>query len=46
VQGYNIIHIVPNAGLSNEAFEYDKFAKYQDVMDELGLWLMYDMSEL
>ena len=46
IVGYNIIHIVPNAGLANEAFEYDKFSQYQSVMDQLGLWLMYDMSEL
>jgi hypothetical protein len=35
---------VPNAALDNEAFEVDKFPLYQDVMDEIGLWLMYDMS--
>jgi len=42
-QGYNIIHIVPDEALSNEAFPFDEFSFYLDKMDELGLWLMYDM---
>ena len=42
--GYNIIHIVPNAGLANEAFDFDELDKFLDVMDEIELWLMFDMS--
>ncbi|CZT42723.1 uncharacterized protein RSE6_02666 [Rhynchosporium secalis] len=42
-QGYNIIHIVPNLALDNKAFDFDVFDKYQDLMDEIGLWLMFDM---
>ena len=34
--GYNIIHIVPNAGLDNEAFPFDQFAQYLQRADELG----------
>ena len=44
-QGYNIIHIVPNAGLANEAFDFDELDEFLDVMDEIELWLMFDMSE-
>ena len=43
--GYNIIHIVPNAGLANEAFEWDVLNKFLDVMDQMELWLMFDMSK-
>lgn len=41
--GYNIIHIVPNAGLANEAFVWDTLNPFLDKMDEIGLWLMFDM---
>lgn len=43
--GYNIIHIVPNAGLDNKAFDFDELDKFLDIMDEIGLWLMFDMSQ-
>ncbi|RJE22695.1 hypothetical protein PHISCL_04956 [Aspergillus sclerotialis] len=42
-RGYNIIHIVPNAGLPNEAFDFTKLNMFLDKCDELGLWVMYDM---
>lgn len=42
--GYNIIHIVPNAGLANEAFDFDELDTFLDIMDDLELWLMFDMS--
>jgi hypothetical protein len=45
IQGYNIIHIVPNAGLANEAFDFDELDTFLDIMDEIGLWLMFDMRE-
>lgn len=41
--GYNIIHLVPNAGLANEAFNFTELSAFLDKMDEVGLWLMYDM---
>lgn len=44
--GYNIIHIVPNEGLANEAFDFDELDKFLDIMDEIELWLMFDMSKL
>ncbi len=43
--GYNIIHIVPNAGLANEAFDFNELDTFLDVMDEIELWLMFDMSK-
>lgn len=43
MKGYNIIHIVPNLALPNEAFDFDEFDEFVDVLDELELWLMYDM---
>lgn len=43
--GYNIIHIVPNAGLANEAFDFDELDKFLDIMDDLELWLMFDMRK-
>lgn len=42
-QGYNIIHIVPNAGLPNEAFNFTELNQFLDKCDETGLWVMYDM---
>ncbi|TVY68954.1 hypothetical protein LSUE1_G006159 [Lachnellula suecica] len=42
-QGYNIIHIVPNLALPNEAFDFDELDRFLDVMDEMELWLMFDM---
>ncbi|KAL2069317.1 hypothetical protein VTL71DRAFT_15655 [Oculimacula yallundae] len=42
-RGYNIIHIVPNLGLDNKAFDFDVLDKYLDIMDEMGLWLQFDM---
>ncbi|KAJ5140006.1 hypothetical protein N7448_003414 [Penicillium atrosanguineum] len=42
-QGYNIIHIVPNAGLANEAFNFTELKMFLDKCDEVGLWVMYDM---
>lgn len=42
-QGYNIIHIVPNAGLTNQAFNFTELNLFLDKCDELGLWVMYDM---
>ena len=42
-QGYNIIHIVPNAGLPNEAFNFTELNEFFDRMDEVGLWVMFDM---
>lgn len=42
-QGYNIIHIVPNAGLANEAFNFTELNMFLDKCDEVGLWVMYDM---
>lgn len=41
--GYNIIHIVPNGGLPNKAFNYTQLGEFLDRCDELGLWIMYDM---
>ena len=41
--GYNIIHVVPNAGLANEAFNFTEFNTFLDQTDALGLWVMYDM---
>ncbi|KAJ5620619.1 hypothetical protein N7510_004603 [Penicillium lagena] len=41
--GYNIIHIVPNAGLANEAFNFTVLDRFLDKCDEVGLWVMYDM---
>jgi len=43
--GYNIIHIVPNEALANEAFNFTEFERFLDIMDEIELWLMYDMSK-
>lgn len=42
-RGYNIMHIVPNAGLPNEAFNFTKLNTFLDECDKLGLWIMYDM---
>ena len=42
-QGYNIIHIVPNAGLPNAAFNFPELNQFLDRMDEVGLWVMFDM---
>lgn len=42
-QGYNIIHVVPNAALANEAFNFTEFDTFLDKCDEIGLWVMYDM---
>lgn len=42
-QGYNIIHIVPNAGLANQAFNFTELNLFLDECDEVGLWVMYDM---
>ncbi|KAF7720291.1 Glycoside hydrolase superfamily protein [Penicillium ucsense] len=42
-QGYNIIHIVPNAGLANQAFNFTELNLFLDKCDEVGLWVMYDM---
>ncbi|BDD56586.1 hypothetical protein MAP00_002023 [Monascus purpureus] len=42
-QGYNILHIVPNAGLPNQAFNFTELDLFLDKCDEIGLWLMYDM---
>lgn len=42
-QGYNIIHIVPNAGLPNEAFNFTELNQFLNRCDEIGLWVMYDM---
>lgn len=42
-QGYNIIHIVPNAGLANQAFNFTELNLFLDKCDEIGLWVMYDM---
>lgn len=39
--GYNIVHPTPGGGPI--PFEPDKFEKFLDKIDELGLWLMYDM---
>ncbi|OMP84408.1 hypothetical protein BK809_0000189 [Diplodia seriata] len=41
--GYNIIHVVPNAGLANQAFDFAEFDAFLDVCDALQLWVMYDM---
>lgn len=41
--GYNVIHVVPNLGLDNKAFQFDKFDQFLTKMDELELWVMYDM---
>lgn len=43
--GYNIIHIVPNEALANEAFDFDELDTFLDIMDEMELWLMFDMSK-
>lgn len=34
---------MPNAGLANEAFQWDVLAKFLDKCDERGLWVMFDM---
>ncbi|QDS69266.1 hypothetical protein FKW77_002201 [Venturia effusa] len=39
--GYNIVHPTPGGGAV--PFEPDKFEAFLDKIDELGLWLMYDM---
>ena len=41
--GYNMIHIVPNAGLPNQAFNFTELDMFLDRCDELGLWVMFDM---
>lgn len=41
--GYNIIHVVPDAALDNQAFNFTAFNEFLDVCDELQLWVMYDM---
>lgn len=41
--GYNIIHVVPDAGLPNQAFNFTAFNMFLDRCDEIGLWVMYDM---
>ena len=41
--GYNMIHIVPNGGLPNKAFDFEQLDKFLDRCDEIGLWVMYDM---
>ncbi|RDW82700.1 hypothetical protein BP6252_03812 [Coleophoma cylindrospora] len=42
-QGFNIIHIVPNEALPNEAFNFTQLDSFLDIMDEMELWLMFDM---
>ncbi|KAL1637778.1 hypothetical protein SLS56_000333 [Neofusicoccum ribis] len=42
-RGYNIIHVVPNAGLANQAFNFTEFDAFLALCDELQLWVMYDM---
>lgn len=42
-RGYNIIHIVLNAGLPNEEFNFTKLNMLLDECDKMGLWIMYDM---
>lgn len=39
--GFNIIHITPPGG--SEPFNWTQFDQFMDRMDELQLWLMYDM---
>ena len=41
--GYNMIHIVPNAGLPNAAFNFTELDMFLERCDELGLWVMFDM---
>lgn len=41
--GYNIIHIVPNAGLPNEAFNFTELSYFLDRCDELNLRVMFDL---
>lgn len=36
---------MPNAGLANAAFDFDELDKFLDIMDEMELWLMFDMSK-
>lgn len=42
-RGYNIIHIVANAGLWNEVFNFTKLDMLLDECDKMGFWIMYDM---
>ena len=42
-KGYNIIHVVPDGGLPNKAFNFTAFNLFLDKCDEVGLWVMYDM---
>lgn len=41
--GYNIIHIVPNDGLPDQAFNFTELNQFLDRLDEVGLWVMFDM---
>ncbi|KAL1984251.1 hypothetical protein VTN96DRAFT_9303 [Rasamsonia emersonii] len=42
-QGYNIVHVVPDGNLPNQAFNFTQFNQFLDICDEIGLWVMYDM---
>lgn len=40
-RGYNVIHVVP--GGDPTGFDFNIFNQFLDKLDEMGLWLMYDM---
>lgn len=40
--GYNVIHPTPG-GSQTEPFDEPEFTQFLDALDEMGLWLMYDM---
>jgi len=40
--GFNIIHPIPG-GSQTEPFDEPEFTEFLDTLDEMGLWLMYDM---
>lgn len=42
-QGYNIIHLVPDAGTPTQTFNLTALAIFLNRCDQAGLWVMYDM---
>lgn len=42
-QGYNMIHLVPDAGFPNQPFNLTALNTFLNQCDRAGLWVMYDM---
>ncbi|CAI7603888.1 unnamed protein product [Penicillium pancosmium] len=42
-QGYNIIHLVPDATTLTQTFNLVALDTYLNACDQVGLWVMYDM---